>query len=84
MDNDFNRELCKNLIHRLHRWVVYVETRMSDLDKDLSIHYENLRRHRSGVELLEQVHQTPRLYVLLCEEVVRRRRFADTFARVSV
>ncbi|XP_067001491.2 RB1-inducible coiled-coil protein 1 isoform X3 [Anabrus simplex] len=71
-------ELSTNLHTRL-RWVMYVENCMCEMDSKLMIYHESLRRLRRSLEVVQQIHLTPQMYVTAVGEVVRRRTFSQAF-----
>ncbi|XP_013791156.1 RB1-inducible coiled-coil protein 1-like, partial [Limulus polyphemus] len=75
---DAKKELSSNLHIRLG-WIMYVEGRISDLDNKLSIYHENLKRLKRHLDVVEQIHLTPQVYVAAVVEVVRRRTFSTAF-----
>nr|CAD7399452.1 unnamed protein product [Timema cristinae] len=71
-------ELCHNLHMRL-KWVMYVENGMCDVNSKLVIYHENLKRLRRHLEVVQQIHLAPQMYVTAVGEVVRRRTFSQAF-----
>lgn len=71
-------ELSTNLHARL-RWIMYVERTMCDVDNKLVIYHENLKRLRRHLEVVQQIHLAPRVYLLSIAEVVRRKLFSRNF-----
>lgn len=83
------QELSENLLGRL-KWIVYIEQRISDLDRRLMIYKENLIRLKKHLEVANQVHISPDLYLDAVVETLRRRRFsrrylhwANSIAKIS-
>lgn len=83
------QELSENLLGRL-KWIVYIEQKISDLDGRLMIYKENLMRLQRHLEVANQVHKSPGLYLEAVVEASRRRRFsrqylhwANSIARIS-
>lgn len=82
-------ELCNNLVNRL-RWIIFVEQRIGDLDDRLMMQKENLVRLQRRLQVVEQVHRAPELYLEAVAEALRRRRFslqylhwANSVAKIS-
>lgn len=75
-------ELCRNLHVRL-RWVMFVENMMSDVGNRLMICYEKLKRLRRHLDVIQQIHLSPQMYISAVGEVVRRRTFSQAFLLVS-
>lgn len=75
-------ELCQNLHKRL-KWVMYVENLMCDVGNRLMIYYEKLKRLRRHLDVIQQIHLSPQMYVNAVGEVVRRRTFSQAFLLVS-
>ncbi|XP_076341080.1 RB1-inducible coiled-coil protein 1-like [Tachypleus tridentatus] len=75
---DAKKELSSNLHIRLG-WIMYIEGKISDLDNKLSIYHENLKRLKRHLDVVEQIHLTPQVYIAAVVEVVRRRKFSTEF-----
>lgn len=75
-------ELSVNLYHRL-KWVMYIENKILEIDQNLVICHENLKRLRRHLEVLQQIHLAPATYLNAVAEVVRRRSFSQAFLLVS-
>ncbi|KAK3727883.1 hypothetical protein QZH41_010614, partial [Actinostola sp. cb2023] len=73
-------ELSINLHTRL-RWIMYIERKVCDADSTLIIYHENIRRVKRRLDILDQVSEAPKLYILASAEVVRRRRFSSQFLK---
>ncbi|XP_069698604.1 RB1-inducible coiled-coil protein 1 isoform X3 [Periplaneta americana] len=71
-------ELCQNLHMRL-KWVMYVENMMCDVGNRLMIYHEKLKRLRRHLDVIQQIHLSPQMYVNAVGEVVRRRTFSQAF-----
>ncbi|KAK5646238.1 hypothetical protein RI129_004702 [Pyrocoelia pectoralis] len=71
-------ELGTNLHHRL-KWVMYMENLMVKVDQQMIIYHESLRRMRTHLEILQQIHLAPVTYLSAVAEVVRRRAFSQAF-----
>ncbi|XP_076764076.1 autophagy-related 17 isoform X2 [Xylocopa sonorina] len=71
-------ELSVNIYHRL-KWIMYVENKMMEVDGKLVMYHESLKRLRRHLEVLQQIHMAPQMYVSAVAEVVRRRTFSQAF-----
>ncbi|XP_012255239.2 RB1-inducible coiled-coil protein 1 isoform X2 [Athalia rosae] len=71
-------ELSVNLYHRL-KWIMYVENKMMEVDGKLVMYNESLKRLRRHLEVLQQIHLAPEMYMSAVAEVVRRRTFSQAF-----
>ncbi|XP_060518721.1 RB1-inducible coiled-coil protein 1 isoform X2 [Cylas formicarius] len=71
-------ELSKSLCGRIC-WVQHVEERLWELDSLLVYYHEHLRRLRRHLEVFQQLHQAPTVYLNAVAEVVRRRNFSQLF-----
>ncbi|XP_029038343.1 RB1-inducible coiled-coil protein 1 isoform X2 [Osmia bicornis bicornis] len=71
-------ELSVNIYHRL-KWIMYVENKMMEVDSKLVIYHESLKRLRRHLEVLQQIHLAPQMYMNAVAEVVRRRTFSQAF-----
>ncbi|XP_017768495.1 PREDICTED: RB1-inducible coiled-coil protein 1 isoform X6 [Nicrophorus vespilloides] len=71
-------ELCLNLFQRL-KWVMFVQNMMIDANHKLVIYHDNLKRLRQNLEILQQIHLAPVMYLSAIVEVVRRREFSQSF-----
>ncbi|XP_064486648.1 RB1-inducible coiled-coil protein 1-like isoform X1 [Ornithodoros turicata] len=71
-------ELSTNLKTRL-RWIIYVETSISEVSRKLVFNHENMKRLHRYLELCRQIHMAPGIYVRAVVEVVRRRSFSVVF-----
>lgn len=74
-------ELSVNLYHRL-KWIMYVENLILETDHKLMIYHESLKRLRRHVEIIQQIHLAPSMYLSAVAEVVRRRAFSQAFLLV--
>ena len=72
------RELSLNLHQRL-RWIMFVEKKLAELDENILVHRENIRRLRNHMEIVQQIHLAPKLYASAVSETVRRRHFSNQF-----
>ncbi|XP_029160283.1 RB1-inducible coiled-coil protein 1 isoform X2 [Nylanderia fulva] len=71
-------ELSVNIYHRL-KWIMYVENKMVEVGNKLIIYHESLKRLRRHLEVLQQIHLAPQMYISAVIEVVRRRTFSEAF-----
>ncbi|KAL0119774.1 hypothetical protein PUN28_007898 [Cardiocondyla obscurior] len=71
-------ELSINIYHRL-KWIMYVENKMVEVGNKLIIYHESLKRLRRHLEVLQQIHLAPEIYMSAVVEVVRRRTFSQAF-----
>lgn len=71
-------ELSFNIYHRL-KWIMYVENKMMEVDGKLVMYHESLKRLRRHLEVLQQIHLAPQMYMRAVAEVVRRRTFSQAF-----
>ncbi|XP_017878642.1 RB1-inducible coiled-coil protein 1 isoform X2 [Ceratina calcarata] len=71
-------ELSVNIYHRL-KWIMYVENKMKEMDRKLVMYHESLKRIRRYLEVLQQIHLAPQMYMNAVAEVVRRRTFSQAF-----
>ena len=71
-------ELSTNIYHRL-KWIVYVESKIMDIDCKLIMYHESLKRLKRHLEVLQQIHLAPEMYMSAISEVVRRRTFSQSF-----
>jgi len=71
-------ELSMNIYHRL-KWIMYVENKMVEVGNKLIIYHESLKRLRRHLEILQQIHLAPQMYISAVTEVVRRRTFSQAF-----
>lgn len=63
---------------------MYIEKRLYELDNKLSMYHENVRRLTGLLQVVEQIHRAPRVYVGAITEVARRHAFSKAFVEVSV
>lgn len=62
---------------------MYVENLILETDHKLMIYHESLKRLRRHVEIIQQIHIAPAMYLSAVAEVVRRRGFSQAFLMVS-
>ena len=71
-------ELSANL-HRRMQWVVYIQDQMAEVGQTLLMHAEEVRRLNRKMEVIEQIHTAPAMYMATAVEVVRRKAFSDHY-----
>jgi len=75
-------ELSLNLYTRL-KWVMFIQRQMAESGQQLVLYYEELKRLSRRLEVMEQLHLAPSVYLATVVEVVRRRSFSDHFLKKS-
>ncbi|XP_069193835.1 RB1-inducible coiled-coil protein 1 isoform X1 [Procambarus clarkii] len=73
-------ELSENLHVRL-KWIMYIERKLYELDSKLTMHTENVRRLTGLLQVVEQIHRAPQVYVEAITEVARRHTFSQSFVQ---
>ena len=63
---------------------MYVEKKICDVDGKLTIYLGNLKRLNKRLDILQQVHDAPKVYGQFVTEIVRRRQFSHKFLSVSM
>ena len=63
---------------------MYVEKKICDVDGKLTIYLGNLKRLSKRLDILQQVHDAPKVYAQFVIEVVRRRQFSHKFLLVRL
>ena len=63
---------------------MYVEKKICDVDGKLTIYLGNLKRLNKRLDILQQVHDAPKVYGQFVTEIVRRRQFSNKFLSVSM
>ena len=71
-------ELSANL-HRRMKWVVFIQDQMAEVGRTLLMHAEEVRRLNRKMEVIEQIHTAPAMYMATAVEVVRRRAFSKHY-----
>ena len=71
-------ELAANLHHRM-KWVVKIQDQMADKGHNLVMYSQELQRLQMKMEIIEQIHAAPSMYIACSVEVVRRKAFSDRF-----
>ncbi|XP_023233220.1 RB1-inducible coiled-coil protein 1-like [Centruroides sculpturatus] len=75
------KELSENLHSRL-RWIMFVEKTICDVENRLMMYHDILKRLKKYLEVVEQIHLAPKVYLTAVAEVVRRRNFSRLFVQV--
>ena len=76
-------ELSANLHCRL-KWVMFIQNQISEVGQLLIMHVEELKRLRKKLDVIEQIHMAPSIYLATAVEVVRRRSFSDHYLNKAV
>ena len=76
-------ELSANLHCRM-KWVVFIQNQISEVGQLLVMHVEELKRLRRKLDVIEQIHMAPSIYLATAVEVVRRRSFSDHYLNKAV
>jgi RB1-inducible coiled-coil protein 1 len=71
-------ELSANL-HRRMKWVVFIQDQMAEVGRTLLMHAEEIRRLTRKMEVIEQIHTAPAIYMAMVLEVVRRKAFSGHY-----
>ncbi|XP_043470313.1 RB1-inducible coiled-coil protein 1 isoform X1 [Leptopilina heterotoma] len=71
-------ELSTNIYHRL-KWIVYVENKITNVNYKLTMYNEILKRLKKHIDILQQIHLAPEMYMSAITEVVRRKTFSQSF-----
>lgn len=74
------QELSFNLYTRL-KWVMYIQRQMAEAGQQLVLYHEELRRLSKRLEVMEQIHLAPSIYIATVVEVVRRRAFSQNYRK---
>lgn len=75
-------ELSNNLVQRI-MFLVTLESRMSELDSKMLFYNRSLHRVQRHLDVIEQIHDAPSMYVQAISEVIRRKTFSTCFVKVS-
>ena len=73
-------ELSFNLFTRL-KWVMFIQRQMAESGQQLVLYHEELRRLSRRLEVMEQLHLAPSIYLATVVEVVRRRSFSQHYLK---
>lgn len=71
-------ELSANL-HQRMKWVVYIQNQFAEVSSLILMHIEELRRLGRKLEVIEQLHLAPSMFMATVVEVVRRRAFSQHY-----
>ena len=66
------------------KWVVFIQNQISEVGQLLVMHVEELKRLRRKLDVIEQIHMAPSIYLATAVEVVRRRSFSDHYLNKAV
>lgn len=72
------KELSENLHSRL-RWIMYIEKTICDVENRLMMYHDILKRLKKYLEVIQQIHRAPKIYLTAVAEVVRRKNFSRLF-----
>merc|ERR1712096_2080 len=61
------------------KWVVFIQDQMAEVGRTLLMHAEEVRRLTRKMEVIEQIHTAPAIYMATVVEVVRRKAFSDHY-----
>lgn len=75
-------ELCASLHSRM-KWVVEAQSRMAVAGQRIVMYKEQLRHFVRRMEVIEQLHIAPSMYITAAVEVVRRRAFSEHYLERS-
>ncbi len=76
-------ELSANLHHRM-KWVVFIQNQISEVGQTMVMYAEELRRLRRKLDVIEQIHMAPSIYMATAVEVVRRRAFSEHYLKKAM
>jgi RB1-inducible coiled-coil protein 1 len=62
---------------------MFIQRQMAESGQELLLYYEELKRLSRRLEVMEQLHLAPSMYLATVVEVVRRKSFSDHFMRKS-
>lgn len=74
-------ELIGNLNSRL-KWIMHVQHALTETSSKLTVYNESLRRLRCQIEVVEQMHVAAAIYGEAVMEVVRRKKFSESYNKV--
>jgi RB1-inducible coiled-coil protein 1 len=63
---------------------MFVESKICEMDLRLVMYHESVKRLRRQLEILQQLHTAPTVYLTAVAEVVRRRTFSQAFLMVGL
>ncbi|XP_025419378.1 RB1-inducible coiled-coil protein 1 isoform X2 [Sipha flava] len=70
------QELC-NILHPRLKWLIVIENKVSDVEAIMLLYSDSIKLTREYLDVVEQLHNTPKLYFNAVAEVVRRRIFSQ-------
>ncbi|CAB4065027.1 RB1CC1 [Lepeophtheirus salmonis] len=73
-------ELSVNLHSRL-KWIVFIQNKIAEAAQSIVINFESLRRLGKKLEVMEQLHLAPSMFMTTAVEVVRRKAFSLEFSK---
>ncbi|QQP39298.1 Putative LOC100876743, partial [Caligus rogercresseyi] len=73
-------ELSSNLLTRL-KWIVFIQNKIADAAQEIVINFESLRRLYKKLEVMEQLHLAPSMFLTTAVEVVRRKAFSNGYLK---
>ena len=76
-------ELSDNL-HKRMKWVVFIQNKISEVGQSIVMHVEELKRLLRKLDVVEQIHMAPSIYLATAVEVVRRRAFTEQYMKKAV
>lgn len=76
------KELSENLTQRL-KWIIHIEEQLKQNDDKLVIFGLRLQKLRNKLELIQNLHIAPRIYLESIVEVLRRKAFSESFYKWS-
>lgn len=74
-----SKQELSSAIHFRLKWVMTVEKQQAEVSERLLVYRENIRRLKSHLETVQQIHCAPELYVKAVAEVIRRKNFSQAY-----
>lgn len=74
-----SKQELSTTIHIRLKWVMGVEKQQAEVSERLLVYRENIRRLRSHLDIVQQIHTAPDLYVKAVGEVIRRKNFSSAY-----
>ena len=62
---------------------MYIEKKIMEMDNSLIMNHENIKRLCQQMNVLEQVHHAPSIYIASITEIARRQSFTKDYMNVS-
>ncbi|XP_075678502.1 autophagy-related 17 [Dermatophagoides pteronyssinus] len=75
---DAKFELSRNLNQRL-RWIIHVQEQLKHVDEMVVVIGIKLQKLRTNLEIIQRLHQSPKIYLDSIQEVLRRKMFTKIF-----